>query len=94
MLGKLVHHPIHHRWAQDVVAVKDGPDGADQFLVRGVLEQIAVRPGLQGAGHVLVVVEGREHQDLGRGALAAQAPDDRKTVIPPVLEVLRGEREG
>src|SRR5215207_9025956 len=68
--------PGGHRRGQHRLAPGGGPDGREQPLPRGVLEQIAGGPGLDGAQDVGVGVVGGEDQhpgggeaggDLGRG---------------------------
>src|SRR5699024_2277859 len=73
---ELRDHPPGDAGGEQRIARGDHPHGMDQLLRRRVLEQEAAGPRLQGVVHVVVDVEGGEHQDpwWGRGG-EARCPD-------------------
>src|SRR6478672_1323339 len=70
------------RRGEQSVAPCDDPDRLDQFDRSNVLQEEAARPGSDRLDHVLVDVEGREDQDLGRAVLRGQDPRRLDAVQP------------
>src|SRR5215472_6078917 len=69
-------HPGQHaasdRGREHGLSSGSGSDGPDQLLSRGVLEQVAGRPGLDGGKHVVVRVVRGQDQNLRRRRGLAQ----------------------
>jgi hypothetical protein len=61
--AEVLDQPPGDRRCEQGLADRHRADGAGQLLAAGVLEQEAARAGLQRVIHVLVQVEGGQHQD-------------------------------
>ena len=71
-----------HRRVEQAAPRGDGPDGGDELLGRGDLEQEAAHAGPERLGDVLVPVEGREHDHLRPGMGGEDAPRALDAVDP------------
>src|SRR5690348_3468233 len=78
--GHVPDQPAGDRGRQDRFAGRDGPDGADDVRGWRVFEQEAAGAGPQGTQDVVVGVEGREDDDLGRPLAAAHDFGGRQAV--------------
>src|SRR5690349_20774392 len=78
--GHVPDQPAGDRGRQDRFAGRDGPDGADDVRGWRVFEQEAAGAGPQGTQDVVVGVEGREDDDLGRALAAAHDFGGRQAV--------------
>src|SRR5699024_8805334 len=82
------HHPLEQAarggGGDHRVPAVHGADRAQQVLGLGVLEQEAAGPGTDRGDHVLVEVEGGQHDDLRRPALGGLR-EDLRGGLDPVL---------
>lgn len=62
---------LRHR-GNDLLAVKDGPDGPGEVAALGVLPHIAAGARLQGMGNVFGCTRTGKHDDAGLGAVSPQ----------------------
>ena len=86
-VGDVADQPAGDRRRQHRLAGGDAADGADDLGRRRVLEQEPAGAGAQGAQHVVVGLEGREDDHLGRPGAARAAARSRSSPSMPGMRM-------